>query len=1298
MRNKATWAIGTIFTFFLLFTGLFYWGSDYAIHKVESFINEQLDAEIDVQRIAVNIWKQEINLHNVRINSKHINPLAGCKKLNLSVALSSLWSDTIQIRHLQMHRPYVYLPIHGKQAFNFEKLLPFFSLVDQLMKKRIFSIKQAQRKKNLFLQSFHLFDGELFFSQTATEQSFRFKHFTINASNEHLNLSGTLSYLNNQNLENQLLNFETSGRYPDNGLAQSIMTLFSSQSSEMFYDHFLNIVQDLRFQSNGTIQLSHNLFQQIGYLKNKISGNIVGAFELDARSDSPKMQVSFTFSGDHIENIPITKVLMRANAEQRLLTINEIILRTQDSQVKIQGIIDLNKIFSYSILKSKKDLKKINWHFIVDSDNFPLYHFHPNIPKFSRFNGTMKINGNGVDLESFQSEISVDGHTRIPQKPGFLPEIPIKYHATAHAQSDRLSIIAMTAQTEGVCLTAHGHINRQMRGKMSVNTLVSGQWLSNFGLPDLDADFHTALTMHRSISETKARMHMMGNNLALNRYQLGNMNVDASFSIPGRLTIHKASLAHLSSEIESKGFVFWDDLSRISKAFPSNYDISIHSNEIQLQDIYPGLLGNIQLDGNFKGSEKNASGELMLNGHALNLMGQQIESIHFPVQILSGGLQMLSGNIQIAKNEQIDVGFALDKDKNYHVKIGSTPIALSHLKDCIPEIEGEIKIDIEGQGTWKNPQVNGKISVSPLTFQNKALPDAVFNLNLAQDIVQIDCQSMLDFHAQYHIKNNHLDMRAEAKKMPLAPILACYELSQLNGQLTGKFNMAGKLNDILNARASGALQIHHLTLTWNNLPMAWLDNFDLIIENKKLIPSDFLIHLPEKGFCRGSIYGTLPEQTQLKIYSRIPLPILHNLSDTITDIKGNLELEGTMHQLFNAPMFEGQVNVINGEFIYTWNNQRFHNIFGKINAKGHIFTLKDFSCGVDDGSCNIQGKMILDKGQVNKIELKGVASAIPIYIPDIADIMINAKLKYTKNHRQSRLSGNLELLEGLYYQKLSINQMLLEKIQQKRRPDLVAQICKIFPAICGTEMDISIQARTPLVVENDLAYMEIHPDLNLRGSFYNPVILGRTEMLNGEINYLGKTFALEKGLLDFVNPYRTEPMLNIESHVTIQDWDISLDVQGKLDELQLKFSSTPPEEHADIISILLLGKPTNQLFTQNTGPAKSTQQMIAELISSTFEADIKNTTGLDTFHLEAYEHETIDDNLQDDYKITVGKELSRRMSVTYAFETRKGQLIHHTQANYKILENLIFRGMQDTQGTYGGELLLHMEFRQIPGF
>ena len=1298
MIKKTILIIGAlcITTIIVLSVSWALFGAEYAIRKVESFLNQQLDADIDVQKISFNIWQPELKLYHVQINSNDKTPLAGCQELNLSIPFSSLWSDNIQIRHLQLIRPWLFFSVEENQPMTFQQFLPYFSLINQLMKKRIFSIKQSQRKKTLFLQSLDLFDGAIFFSRTANEQSFRLKHFMINATHDNLHISGFLAHANEYNSERQILKFETSGKYSDDDLAQSVIMLLSSQSSEIFYDRFLNIVNNLRSQSSGNIQLSNTLFQQIGYTKDKISGNIVGNFELDALSDSPNMKISIGFSGDHIENIPITELLFRANVEERLFTINEIKMKTRDSHVNIQGIIDLNKLFPNNILKPDKNWENISWHFIVDSHHFPLYHFHSAIPKCSRFNGQIKLTGQGIDVSSFQSEIKINGHANIPGNLCLIPETNVAYNVSAFAESDMLTIRAITAQTEGMVLTANGHVNSQMHGNLSMNTIVSGKWLSVFSLPELTSDFHTSLTMHRSLSETKAHIQLRGNQLALNQYQLGNLNVDASLSIPGKITINKALLSHNSSELETKGVLNWKNLSKIGTSFPDKFDISIQSNEMQLNDFHPGLSGSIKLDGHLMGSEQQVSGQIGLDGHALHIFGQRIKSVHFPMDLSFNGIQMQSGHIQMEENEQMNIAFALDTDKNYQVKIDSNPISLSRLKGCIPEIQGKFKLDLTGKGNTDHPQFDGNIVVSPILFQDKPLPDAVFNIETSQDILNINCQSMLDFQAQYNIKKGYLDMRAQAKKMQLAPVLACFGLSQVNGQVSGVFQMAGQIQNILNAR--GRLQIDHAALSYNNLPLAWIDNFDLIIDNKELTASNYIVHFPDGGFCKGAVYGKFPEQTHLTINSNIPFAVMRNLTDNLSDIAGTLKVDGTLYHFINEPMFEGRIRIRDGEFATTWNNQRFHNISGQIDTKDYIFALKNLSFGVDDGNCGLQGKIVVNNNKLTQIDLKGSASAIPIYIPEIADLMVNARVNFSRQNQHSRLSGNLEFLEGLYYQNLSVNQMLLERLQQKRRPDLVDQICKVYPPICRTELDISIQSRIPLIADNDLAYMEIHPDLSIRGTLYNPVILGRTEMLNGEINYLGKTFVLEKGMIDFVNPYRTEPMIDIESNVAIRDWQISLDVLGKPDELQVKLSSTPAEEHADIISILLFGKPTDRLFVQDTGPYKSTQQMIAELLSSTFEQDIKNTTGLDTFRLEAYEHETVDDNQNDDYKITLGKELSRRVSVTYAFETRKGQLIHHTQANYKILENLIFRGMQDTQGTYGGELLLHLEFRQFPGF
>jgi len=62
-------------------------------------------------------------------------------------------------------------------------------------------------------------------------------------------------------------------------------------------------------------------------------------------------------------------------------------------------------------------------------------------------------------------------------------------------------------------------------------------------------------------------------------------------------------------------------------------------------------------------------------------------------------------------------------------------------------------------------------------------------------------------------------------------------------------------------------------------------------------------------------------------------------------------------------------------------------------------------------------------------------------------------------------------------------------------------------------------------------------------------------------------------------------------------------------------------------------------------------------------------------------------------KLTVGKEISRRMVVKYAVESKDGETIQKAIAEYKFLENILMSAFQNSKGGFGGELQFRLEFR-----
>ena len=184
---------------------------------------------------------------------------------------------------------------------------------------------------------------------------------------------------------------------------------------------------------------------------------------------------------------------------------------------------------------------------------------------------------------------------------------------------------------------------------------------------------------------------------------------------------------------------------------------------------------------------------------------------------------------------------------------------------------------------------------------------------------------------------------------------------------------------------------------------------------------------------------------------------------------------------------------------------------------------------------------------------------------------------------------------------------------------------------------------------------------------------------------------IKRGTIDFVNPYKTEPILDIKSEAQIRDWLIYLNISGALDQLVFKLTSDPLETDGDILSLLVFGKTTHELIEGEGGASQTTTQMLAELIFSTFGEDIQDVTGLDILEVET-KTQGNEKNLEN-IKITVGENLSRRITVKYATEMEAGEMSQRAIAEYKFLEHILISGFQDSKGIFGGNLRFRLEFR-----
>ena len=369
--------------------------------------------------------------------------------------------------------------------------------------------------------------------------------------------------------------------------------------------------------------------------------------------------------------------------------------------------------------------------------------------------------------------------------------------------------------------------------------------------------------------------------------------------------------------------------------------------------------------------------------------------------------------------------------------------------------------------------------------------------------------------------------------------------------------------------------------------------------------------------------------------------------------------------------------------------QKLHDINGGVRITSNAIVLDNIKGMLDTGKFEFNGAVGLDRYQPSTIGLKLTMDNLPISIPDVLDVRLSSDLEVRGSSEKSLIKGDVVLLEGTYEKDVRLN--IVESIGQASRKEPLVASKTPWPIFDNMALDCKIRYRDPFVVDNNIALLTIKPDLNITGTVNQPLISGRAEVESGTVYFQRNEFNVKKGILDFINPYKIEPTIDIQSETKIREWTVFLKISGTPDTLRFDMTSDPSERDEDILSLLISGKTTQELIAREGGSSLSPKQMLADVLSESVQKDIKDATGLDVVALEY--NEAKDAESSDEVRVTLGKELSRRVTVKYDVQTKNAKVIRKVITEYKFLEKLIMNAFQDTEGHYGGGIQFRLEFR-----
>ena len=117
-------------------------------------------------------------------------------------------------------------------------------------------------------------------------------------------------------------------------------------------------------------------------------------------------------------------------------------------------------------------------------------------------------------------------------------------------------------------------------------------------------------------------------------------------------------------------------------------------------------------------------------------------------------------------------------------------------------------------------------------------------------------------------------------------------------------------------------------------------------------------------------------------------------------------------------------------------------------------------------------------------------------------------------------------------------------------------------------LDVHIVTTPELQMQTSSVRLSGDADLHLRGTAGKPVILGRADIIEGEVYFNGTKYSLERGDVTFINPVTTTPVLDLQATTRIRDYDVTLNLNGQIDRPSVTYRSEPPLPTSDIIGLL----------------------------------------------------------------------------------------------------------------------------------
>ena len=621
---------------------------------------------------------------------------------------------------------------------------------------------------------------------------------------------------------------------------------------------------------------------------------------------------------------------------------------------------------------------------------------------------------------------------------------------------------------------------------------------------------------------------------------------------------------------------------------------------------------------------------------------------------------------------------------------------ISQIQTPSMPIGGRLSLQLRGSGSLLSPTLQGTVRLVDLRLGSEVPGSFEGTLNSNGSRLTLDVDSAMATGALHGTINVSLggdyplQGQLTAEQLDVDPfITSALHLGALtnHSRVDGQFTISGAL--LHPESLIVAAELSHLALEYESIKLEnqgpvkfHYGGHEIRVEQADLRGTDTDFHI--SGFARfagdravdlrlaGALNLGLIGAFVPGLDSRGPAQIDAGIAGTLSNprITGRVHVENASARFGDFPVGLSQVG---GDFVFDTSRL----VFDNVTAQG------------GGGRLQIVGSLTYGNGPL-RYDLTATSEQVRIRYPVGMSWLADGTLRFAGTGEAATLSGHVTVNRLLMSENLDLTSFAGSPTEGVAAPTTAS------PFLRNLQFDIQADSTPGARLEWSSGRFQTEASVRVRGTWEHPILLGDIHLVSGQMNFRGSQYQLSRGDINFVNPFRLDPVVNVEATTTIQRYAVTIDFTGQASRLTMSYRSDPPLPSSDIVNLLALGQTGEESQLRGTGavqtPELGATTLLSQAVSSQLGGRIQRLFGISHFSVDPSYVSQTTASQSPGARVAVAQQFSRGLVITYSTDVTSTQY-QIIQIEYTIRPDLSVVALRDANGTFGIDVVRRNRFK-----